>query len=134
MWTVMVLQSRPDLIISSSVSSRLNICNLSETSCEDLSSVLRSQSCSLTHLELNNIMNPSGQKILSDGLRSPDCKLETLRLSICNLSERSCEGLSSVLRSQYSSLTHLDLDNMDLKDSGLRILSDGLRSPDMMYM
>ncbi|XP_030014907.1 NLR family CARD domain-containing protein 3-like [Sphaeramia orbicularis] len=109
----------------------LNICNLSERSCEGLSSVLRSQSCSLTHLELNNMdLKDSGQKILSDGLRSPDCKLETLRLSICNLSERSCGGLSSVLRSHYSSLTHLELDNMDLKDSGLKILSDGLRSPD----
>ncbi|XP_030014900.1 protein NLRC3-like [Sphaeramia orbicularis] len=118
-------------VVKASNKAVLSICNLSERSCEGLSSVLRSQSGSLKHLELNNMdLKDSGQKILSDGLRSPDCKLETLRLSICNLSERSCEGLSSVLRSQYSSLTHLDLDNMDLKDSGLKILSDGLRSPD----
>uniref|UniRef100_A0A672ZZF7 NACHT domain-containing protein n=1 Tax=Sphaeramia orbicularis TaxID=375764 RepID=A0A672ZZF7_9TELE len=40
-----------------------------------------------------------------------------------------CEGLSSVLRSQSSSLRHVDLSNNDLKDSGVKILSDGLKSP-----
>uniref|UniRef100_A0A673ARY2 B30.2/SPRY domain-containing protein n=1 Tax=Sphaeramia orbicularis TaxID=375764 RepID=A0A673ARY2_9TELE len=50
-------------------------------------------------------------------------------LSGCNLSDRSCEALSSVLRSQSCSLTHLDLSDNDLKDSGVKILSDGLKSP-----
>uniref|UniRef100_A0A673AWM8 Uncharacterized protein n=1 Tax=Sphaeramia orbicularis TaxID=375764 RepID=A0A673AWM8_9TELE len=112
------------------VLSRLSGCNLSDRSCEALSSVLRSQSCSLTHLDLsNNDLKDSGVKILSDGLKSPGCRLDTLRLSGCNLSDRSCEALSSVLRSQSCSLTHLDLSNNDLKDSGVKILSDGLKSP-----
>uniref|UniRef100_A0A673A180 NACHT domain-containing protein n=1 Tax=Sphaeramia orbicularis TaxID=375764 RepID=A0A673A180_9TELE len=118
-------------VVKASNKAVLSGCNLSERSCEGLSSVLRSQCSSLIHLDLStNDLKDSGLEILSDGLRSPDCKLETLRLSICNLSERSCEGLSSVLRSQSSSLTLLDLSNNDLKDSGLKILSDGLRSPD----
>uniref|UniRef100_A0A672ZM46 NACHT domain-containing protein n=1 Tax=Sphaeramia orbicularis TaxID=375764 RepID=A0A672ZM46_9TELE len=118
-------------VVKASNKAVLSYCNLSERSCEGLSSVLRSQCSTLIHLDLStNDLKDSGLKILSDGLRSPDCKLETLRLSICNLSERSCEGLSSVLRSQSSSLTLLDLSNNDLKDSGLKILSDGLRSPD----
>uniref|UniRef100_A0A672ZM41 NACHT domain-containing protein n=1 Tax=Sphaeramia orbicularis TaxID=375764 RepID=A0A672ZM41_9TELE len=118
-------------VVKASNKAVLSGCNLSERSCEGLSSVLRSQCSTLIHLDLStNDLKDSGLKILSDGLRSPDCKLETLRLSICNLSERSCEGLSSVLRSQSSSLTLLDLSNNDLKDSGLKILSDGLRSPD----
>uniref|UniRef100_A0A672ZAA5 B30.2/SPRY domain-containing protein n=1 Tax=Sphaeramia orbicularis TaxID=375764 RepID=A0A672ZAA5_9TELE len=118
-------------VVKASNKAVLTVYDLSERGCEGLSSVLRSQSSSLRHLELRtNDPKDSGLKILSDGLRSPDCKLETLRLDICNLSERSCEGLSSVLRSQSCSLTLLDLDNMDLKDSGLKILSDGLRSPD----
>ncbi|XP_029939723.1 NACHT, LRR and PYD domains-containing protein 3-like isoform X3 [Salarias fasciatus] len=52
-------------------------------------------------------------------------------LSCCGLSERSCEALASVLivSSQSCSLTHLDLSNNDLKDSGVKCLSLGLKSP-----
>uniref|UniRef100_A0A671W157 NACHT domain-containing protein n=1 Tax=Sparus aurata TaxID=8175 RepID=A0A671W157_SPAAU len=50
------------------------------------------------------------------------------QLSDCNLSERSCEGLSSVLSSQSSSLRELDLSNNDLQDSGVKLLSSGLKS------
>ncbi|KAF7640828.1 hypothetical protein LDENG_00011460, partial [Lucifuga dentata] len=51
------------------------------------------------------------------------------RLSLCNLSWRSCEALSSVLSSQSSSLRDLDLSNNNLQDSGLELLSTGLQSP-----
>ncbi|XP_047430322.1 uncharacterized protein LOC124999448 [Mugil cephalus] len=50
-------------------------------------------------------------------------------LSDCNLSERSCEALASVLSSQSSCLRDLDLSGNDLKDSGVKLLSDGLKSP-----
>ncbi|KAM3870716.1 uncharacterized protein ACN63O_004795 [Diretmus argenteus] len=51
-------------------------------------------------------------------------------LSGCQLSERSCEALASVLSSKSSSLRELDLSNNDLKDSGVKVLSAGLGSPD----
>ncbi|XP_068454844.1 protein NLRC3-like [Clinocottus analis] len=50
-------------------------------------------------------------------------------LSHCNLSERSCGALSSVLSSQSSSLKQLDLSHNKLHDSGVKLLSAGLESP-----
>lgn len=51
------------------------------------------------------------------------------RLSTCNLSEKSCGTMSSVLSLQFSSLREMDLSNNNLRDTGVKALSDGLRSP-----
>ncbi|XP_059211580.1 NLR family CARD domain-containing protein 3-like [Centropristis striata] len=51
------------------------------------------------------------------------------QLSGCNLSSRSCEALASVFSSKKSSLTELDLSHNDLQDTGVMLLSVGLKSP-----
>uniref|UniRef100_A0A3Q2DQ72 Protein NLRC3-like n=1 Tax=Cyprinodon variegatus TaxID=28743 RepID=A0A3Q2DQ72_CYPVA len=117
-------------VVKQSKKAILSHCNLSDRSCETLSSVLGSYSSSLTELNLsNNNLKDSGVFLLCSGLESQDCALEALRLSSCNLSGTSCKHLSSVLRSQSSRLTDLDLTNNDLSDSGVNLLSAGLESP-----
>ncbi|XP_053731368.1 NLR family CARD domain-containing protein 3-like isoform X2 [Synchiropus splendidus] len=110
----------------------LSSCGLSERSGSLLSSVLSSPSSSLTQLDLsqNRDLEDAGVELLSAGLKSPHCHLETLSLSCCGLSERSGSLLSSVLSSPSSSLTQLDLSkNINLKDAGVKLLSAGLKSP-----
>ncbi len=54
-------------------------------------------------------------------------KLFIFRLCNCDLTEESCSALASVLSSDSSSLSDLDLSNNNLQDSGVKLLSDGLK-------
>ncbi|KAM9760061.1 NLR family CARD domain-containing protein 3-like [Menidia menidia] len=117
-------------VVKASKKALLSDCNLSERSCEALSSVLSSQSSSLTHLDLsNNQLEDSRVKHVSAGLESPNCRLETLRLADCGLSESVCEAVASALKSSPSHLKELDLSRNMLRDSGGKHLSAGLGSP-----
>uniref|UniRef100_A0A665STR3 B30.2/SPRY domain-containing protein n=2 Tax=Echeneis naucrates TaxID=173247 RepID=A0A665STR3_ECHNA len=109
----------------------LSSCNLSDRSCEALSSVLSSQSSSLRDLDLsNNNLQDSGVKLLCAGLKSPHCELETLSLSGCLVSEEGCSSLASALSSNPSHLRELDLSYNHPGDSGVKLLSAGLEDPD----
>ncbi|XP_077952840.1 protein NLRC3-like [Gasterosteus aculeatus] len=108
----------------------LSGCNLSERSCDALSSVLSSQSSSLRELDLsNNHLQDSGVKLLSAGMKSPHCELETLRLSGCLITEEGCASLASALSSKPSHLRELDLSYNHPGDSGVKLLSAGLEDP-----
>uniref|UniRef100_A0A3B5PRW4 B30.2/SPRY domain-containing protein n=1 Tax=Xiphophorus maculatus TaxID=8083 RepID=A0A3B5PRW4_XIPMA len=117
-------------VVKASNKALLSGCNLSERSCEALSSVLSSQSSSLRELDLsNNNLQDSGVKLLSAGLKSPNCNLETLSLSGCLVSEEGCASLASALTSNPSHLKELDLSYNHPGDSGVKLLSAGLKDP-----
>ncbi|XP_051742960.1 NACHT, LRR and PYD domains-containing protein 3-like isoform X3 [Ctenopharyngodon idella] len=102
-------------------------CNLTGQLCESLSLFLQSSNSSLRELDLsNNDLKDSGVKLLSDGLKSSHCQLNILRLTHCNLTGQCCESLSSSLQSNFS-LRELDLSNNDLQDSGVKLLSVGMK-------
>ncbi|XP_073721919.1 protein NLRC3 isoform X2 [Misgurnus anguillicaudatus] len=80
--------------------------------------------------KLNNNVGDSDVKLISDVLKNPDCKLQKMELERCNITDEGCVALTSALRSNPSHLTHLNLTGNNLRDSGVKLISDVLKNPD----
>uniref|UniRef100_A0A8C7IQ96 NACHT domain-containing protein n=1 Tax=Oncorhynchus kisutch TaxID=8019 RepID=A0A8C7IQ96_ONCKI len=117
-------------VVKASRAALLSGCGVTEEGCASLVSALESNPSHLRELDLsNNDLKDSGVKLLSAGLGNPHCKLETLRLSGCLVTEEGCASLVSALRSNPSHLRELDLSYNHPGDSGVRLLSAGLEDP-----
>ncbi|XP_028420839.1 NACHT, LRR and PYD domains-containing protein 3-like isoform X3 [Perca flavescens] len=116
-------------VLKASKKASLSNCNLTDRCCENISSVLSSKSSGLEELDMsgNNLLD-SGVKLLSDGLKSPNCKLQRLCLNSCRLTAACCKSLTFAL-SDSSDLRELNLSYNYLKDQGVELLSDWLRKP-----
>uniref|UniRef100_A0A8C7JPL2 Uncharacterized protein n=1 Tax=Oncorhynchus kisutch TaxID=8019 RepID=A0A8C7JPL2_ONCKI len=117
-------------VVKASRAALLSGCGVTEEGCASLVSALESNPSHLRELDLsNNDLKDSGVELLSAGLGNPHCKLETLRLSGCLVTEEGCASLVSALRSNPSHLRELDLSYNHPGDSGVRLLSAGLEDP-----
>lgn len=103
-------------------------CNFPSTTCPNLGLALKSNSC-LRELDLSyKKISAYGVNKLCEGLISPQCKLQKLKLKRCGLTKTSCVHLASVLKLN-SHLRELELKGNDLRDSGVEQLSMGLKDP-----
>nr|XP_024655765.1 ribonuclease inhibitor-like [Maylandia zebra] len=110
----------------------LTHCGLSEAHCEVVASALKSNPSHLTELDMSeNKLPGSGVKLLCAGLESPNCRLETLRLQSCGLSDIGLDYLAAALKSNPSYPTEVDLSGTysNLKDPGVKHLCGFLKSP-----
>ncbi|XP_076854795.1 NACHT, LRR and PYD domains-containing protein 3-like [Brachyhypopomus gauderio] len=104
-------------------------CNLTADSIKSLSSVLISSMPFLRELDLRNYdFHDSEVEQFCAGLKISHCKLEILRLAMCNLGEQTCQILGSALQLTKNPLRELDLSNNDVQDSGVKLLSAGLKN------
>uniref|UniRef100_A0A674NGK7 NACHT domain-containing protein n=1 Tax=Takifugu rubripes TaxID=31033 RepID=A0A674NGK7_TAKRU len=103
---------------------------LSKSHWEVVASAMTSNPSHLRELSLSrNQSLTDAVKLLSSAMMHPNCRLETLRLSGCRLSETSCDSVASALKSNLSHLRVLDLSYNTLQDSGVKRLCSGLESP-----
>ncbi|XP_067222390.1 NLR family CARD domain-containing protein 3-like isoform X2 [Chanodichthys erythropterus] len=103
----------------------LRQCGVTDEGCAALASALRSNPSHLRELNLSyNNLGDSGVKLLSAVLENPHCKLEKLVLSKCGVTDEGCAALASALRSNPSHLRLLNLNGNNLRDLGVKLLSD----------
>ncbi|XP_057184897.1 NACHT, LRR and PYD domains-containing protein 3-like isoform X1 [Triplophysa rosa] len=116
--------------------------NVGDSGVKLICDVLENPHCKLKTLKLNwceititdegcvaltsdhNNVGDSGMKLICDVLENPHCKLETLRLNWCKITDEGCVALTSALRSNPSHLTHLDLSDNNVGDSGVSLLCE----------
>ncbi|XP_060780226.1 ribonuclease inhibitor-like [Neoarius graeffei] len=92
--------------------------SVSEKSCTALASALCTNPSHIRELDLRWCkLGDSGVEKLCDLLKKHECKLETLRLSQCRITERGGAALTAALSSNSSHLKELNLRGNELKDS-----------------
>ncbi|XP_050959176.1 ribonuclease inhibitor-like [Labeo rohita] len=100
-----------------------------EEACEYLTGVLGKSPLLLKELDLSGdkLGDLDGEK-LSALLMDSHSKLEKIMLNNCDLTEKSCSVLATVLSSK-TNLKEMNLNNSRLLDSGVKEICEGLKNP-----
>uniref|UniRef100_A0A8D0GKP0 Ribonuclease/angiogenin inhibitor 1 n=1 Tax=Sphenodon punctatus TaxID=8508 RepID=A0A8D0GKP0_SPHPU len=107
---------------------QLEYCELTPDNLEILSSALRAKS-TLKEINLsNNDLGDASIKLLCQGLMDPNCKLQSLQLESCGITQAACGDLSTVLGTKPS-LTELCIGENKIGDAGVALLCQGLLNP-----
>ncbi|CAM4720228.1 unnamed protein product [Leuciscus chuanchicus] len=104
-------------------------CGVTDEGCSALASALRSNPSHLRYLDLTENKLGDSVHLLSAVLEDPHCKLETLRLCRCGVTDEGCSALASALRSNPSHLRYLNLSENKLGESDVKLLSDLKNDP-----
>ncbi|XP_053534307.1 NACHT, LRR and PYD domains-containing protein 12 [Ictalurus punctatus] len=92
--------------------------SVNEKSCTDLASALCTNPSHIRKLDLRWCeLGDSGVEKLCDLLKKHECKLETLRLIKCRITDRGCAALTAALKLNSSHLKDLDLSGNKLGNS-----------------
>uniref|UniRef100_A0A8B9L4J7 NACHT domain-containing protein n=1 Tax=Astyanax mexicanus TaxID=7994 RepID=A0A8B9L4J7_ASTMX len=105
-------------------------CNLTGKSCAALASALSSNSSCIRELDLSyNKLQDSGVKLLCDGLKSSQCKLEKLGLECCSIGKEGCTALTAALTSNPTHLQELNIKHNKPGNSGVKLLQTLVEDP-----
>ncbi|XP_056330041.1 NACHT, LRR and PYD domains-containing protein 3-like [Danio aesculapii] len=104
-------------------------CGLTDEGCAALASALRSNPEHLRVLDLSWNKLGDSVTLLSAVMEDPRCKLKTLWLSYCGLTDEGCAALASALKSNPEHLRVLDLSGNKLSKSTLKLLFDLKHDP-----
>ncbi|XP_035986476.1 NACHT, LRR and PYD domains-containing protein 3 [Fundulus heteroclitus] len=106
---------------------RLIGCKLSWKSCDTLATSISSHACLRVLDVSNNDLTDSGVQNICGGLENPQCKLESLRLSGCQITVEGCRFLATALHTNPRHLKELDLSYNDPGDQGVTLLTSGVK-------
>ncbi|XP_076842220.1 ribonuclease inhibitor-like [Brachyhypopomus gauderio] len=123
---VVYYRRRADMCLKREGERRLHGVNFTDAHLEHVEHVLLISEENLDEFDLKKY-DPSEESFLK--MKNVVYACRKAQLSYCNLTEKSCDVLASVLTSN-SSLRELDLSGNILRNSGVKILCSGLESKD----